>query len=454
MYGSSNVLIKDVICDNHYRNGISPINFKDVTIENCAMINTWGHPGGPCVGVDFEPDYAYDSQINGKMINCYLANNSGGEIQFFFRPMDGSSAPVDIQIKHCFISGRGSNAGVWLGTVKDGVKGAVSFEDCITESASQYGGLCSWGKSANSYLAKFTNCQWQNSTPAIGFLSGGVQGGLNFVNCTINEPNNVSVVRINTSSGAASPANISGNIKVNCPYGALSNLGGGNNVTLQLTANKSAPPKIALVKPDKGIPAKVIQYTAGELINISAGAYDPDIGFTDGAGIIKVDFTLWRGDAPVASYSDVAAPYAWPVTTTTKCPRGIYMIRITAYSSDGSFTVAVVPIYIFNTVDGTGPYITGSGIDLNHETLNIIPGKDFLIRNTSQGFMIYSPFATDSRITITDSFGRQVALEQTAKGKLWSNILTPNKFSNNVYFVQTIDKKGNNSIFKKMIIAR
>jgi hypothetical protein len=116
--------------------------------------------------------------------------------------------------------------------------------------------------------------------------------------------------------------------------------------------------------------------------------------------------------------------------------------------------VAVVPISIYSTVDGSGPYITDSGIEYNHETINIIPEKDFLVRNTSQGFMVYSPFATDSKIVISDLSGRQVTLAQTARGQLWNKVSTQSKLSNSVYFVQVTDSKGNNSFVKKTMIAK
>jgi hypothetical protein len=468
IYGASNILIKDVICDNNYRQGMSVEDNANVIIENCVMINTGQSgkfPNGPWAGIDFEPFLPDENKMtNIKITNCYTGNNFGGGIEMALGQLNSASTPVDIQIKQCYVYD-----GITDVICNDNrVKGTVSYEDCITECQINLGfldvnpnkfGYYSRGKSGiNSYLTKFTNCQWQNCNPAIGFLvysAATALGGLQFVNCTINEPNNASVIR----RGEAAVANITGNIKVNCPYGAMSALGAGTNVTLQCTTGiKSNPPKIALVKPDKGVPAKVINYTAGEAINISAAAYDPDIGFTDGSGIKKVDFALCRSNnavgAAVASSSDILAPFAWPITTSTKCPRGIYMIRITAYSTDGSYTVAAVPIYIYNTVDGTGPYVTGSGIEFNHEAINFIPEKYFLVRTAFQGFRVYSPFSTDSKITISDLSGRQVTLAQTVKAKSWNNISTKNKLSKSVYFIKTSDEKGNSSIVKKAMIAK
>jgi hypothetical protein len=387
------------------------------------------------------------------MLNCYFGNNKGGGIKVFYSFLDYTAPAVSVDIKHCFMSD-----GLSVCETKNGgVKGTVSFEDCIVDGveSSADGALVARGKLAKSFLAKFTTCLVQNANPAIGIMPGWptwgntyLVGEMQFNNCTINEPDNQPTIK-----RSVNVANITGNIKVNCPYGAQSNLAG-TNVAVQLTEIKSKPPVVTSVIPDKGNPAKVTHFTAGKAISISAVAYDPDNGTANGAGISKVDFALWRSDngvgSAIASYSDVSAPYAWPVTLSVKWPRGIYLIRITAYSNDGSFTVAVVPIYVYNTMDGT----PGTEIETDYETYNNIPEPDFLFRNTSQGFMVYSPFATDSRIVISDLSGRQVALEQIAKGKTWNNIGGQNKLSNSVYFIQTTDRKGNNSFVKKVMIVK
>jgi hypothetical protein len=466
MGNSSNVLIKDVIGDGHFRNAISPISFKGVTIENGVFINTDGNDHGPWAAIDFEPNVPGDFQVNGKVNNCYMENNRGGGALLAFDFFNSTSPTVSVDVKNCFIShNREGNSGIVFAGKNPGLTGMVSVENCILQNTGKWGAILFAGKPANSYLAKITGCLWQycNPGPSIGLMAGGsnVIGGAQFVTCTVNEPEGEIVVgRIsyNGSSTTFGVANVTGNITVNSSYGAKSQLGNGTNVTLQLTEKKSNPPKITLVKPDKGTPAKVTNFTAGNTIGISAAAYDPDNGFTDGAGIARVNFALWRSNndvgSAVASYSDVSAPYAWPITLSAKCPRGIYIIRITAYSNDGSFSEVAVPISIFNTIDGSGPYITGSGIEPGHESVNFLPEQDFIVRTASSGFMVYSPFSTDSRIVISDLSGRQVTLAQTVKAKSWNNIGAQNKLSNTVYFVRIIDSKGNNNMVKRAVIAR
>jgi hypothetical protein len=105
-------------------------------------------------------------------------------------------------------------------------------------------------------------------------------------------------------------------------------------------------------------------------------------------------------------------------------------------------------------MDGVGPYVNATGIEPSYEAVNFIPQQDFIVRAASQGFMVYSPFSTDSRIVISDLSGRQVTLAQTVKAKSWNNIGVQNKLSNSVYFIQTTDGKGNNNIVKKVMIAK
>jgi hypothetical protein len=464
-YGASNVLVKDVICDNIYRQGMSPCDVTNLTIENCVLINTKGAPDGPWAGIDFEPWYPYMKLVNIKMTNCYTGNNNGGGI-IFSGSLDNTSAPVTMELRHNFISEKNAS-GIRFYRVVDGLRGSVSFDDCIVESGSSGGGLNVLSKASGSYQAKFTSCLWQFCNPAIKLYGGyatPLMGNLNFVNSTINEPDFQFTFHRDFSGGVFGIKDVTGNIKINSPFGIqTASIGSGTNVTLKATEQKSKPPIVESVKPDKGEPVKVTDYSAGSAINVSAAAYDPDIGKTDGDGMKQVDFALWRGNGTVANFSDMSAPFAWPVTSTitAKCG-GIYLIRITAYSNDGSFTVAVVPINIYNPAgpgaDGTGvpvpPIIIPPLIQDRYETFNMTSEKDFLVRNTLKGFLVYSPFATDSRIVISDLSGRQVTLAQTAKGKSWNNIVTHKKLSNSVYFIRTIDEKGNNSIGKKAMIAK
>ena len=53
---NQNVMIKDVIIDNAYRNGISVISAEHVLIDNAVIVNTGGT--APQAGIDIEPNFA------------------------------------------------------------------------------------------------------------------------------------------------------------------------------------------------------------------------------------------------------------------------------------------------------------------------------------------------------------------------------------------------------------
>jgi hypothetical protein len=107
-------------------------------------------------------------------------------------------------------------------------------------------------------------------------------------------------------------------------------------------------------------PAKLSVFGWGNTINVSAEAYDPDIGVINGAGITRVDFALWRGDAAVATISDASAPFEGKFDKTTGYEQGIYLARITAYSQDGSKTVDVAPISVLGTPNSSGLTFTSA----------------------------------------------------------------------------------------------
>jgi hypothetical protein len=59
------VVIRDVICDRNYRQGISVISAENLLIERCVLKGTAGTP--PAAGIDFEPNRA-----NERLVNCVM----------------------------------------------------------------------------------------------------------------------------------------------------------------------------------------------------------------------------------------------------------------------------------------------------------------------------------------------------------------------------------------------
>jgi hypothetical protein len=93
---SQDVLIKDVVLDNNYRQGISVISARNLTIDNAVIINTNGT--APQAGIDFEPNYSDQVLQNITVKNSIINTNGSHGILFATGNMaDPSQADATIQ---------------------------------------------------------------------------------------------------------------------------------------------------------------------------------------------------------------------------------------------------------------------------------------------------------------------------------------------------------------------
>lgn len=99
-----NVVIRDVICDDNYRQGISVISAENVLCERVVMKNTGGT--NPRAGIDFEPNRNTEKIVNFVMRDCVATDNEGAAYVFYLPNLDASSAPVSVTLDHCVAAGR------------------------------------------------------------------------------------------------------------------------------------------------------------------------------------------------------------------------------------------------------------------------------------------------------------------------------------------------------------
>ena len=99
---NSNVVFRDLFCENNYRQGISVASVENLLIENCIIRHTWGT--APQCGIDFEPNYDYDKMINCVVRNCVLeGNHVAGLLLNMFSYVDTDA--VTGSAEHCTIIG-------------------------------------------------------------------------------------------------------------------------------------------------------------------------------------------------------------------------------------------------------------------------------------------------------------------------------------------------------------
>ena len=130
---SKDVLIENVICENHYRQGMSVISAENLTVRNCRFNDTVGTP--PACGVDIEPNRASDRLVNILLENCDFSRNDMSGIFFHLAQMDmEKSLPVSIMVRNCrFENNRGG-----LGTNIGNVSGEITVDGCtFTENGGE-----------------------------------------------------------------------------------------------------------------------------------------------------------------------------------------------------------------------------------------------------------------------------------------------------------------------------
>ena len=130
LLGVRGCVIRDVICDHNYRQGISVIAAEDLLIENCTLSNTKGTP--PAAGIDFEPNRMSEPLVNCVMRNCTISGNEGTGIEIALAYLNGKSRDVSFLFENCRVLG--NQRGVRLGTENpplNAIKGVLEMRNCL-----------------------------------------------------------------------------------------------------------------------------------------------------------------------------------------------------------------------------------------------------------------------------------------------------------------------------------
>jgi hypothetical protein len=156
------VVIRDVICDRNYRQGISVISAENLLIERCLLKGTAGTP--PAAGIDFEPNAANERLVNCVLRDCTIEDNQGYALHVYAPNLDRTSPPLSIRVENCVT--RGTNARSASIVVSSGPKGPVTG------------------------LIELINCRFEDvGTTAVTIASTTPRGvRLRMVNCTLADP--------------------------------------------------------------------------------------------------------------------------------------------------------------------------------------------------------------------------------------------------------------------------
>ena len=113
---SSNVLIENVISENHHRQGCSIISAEHLKIRKCIFRDTRGTP--PAAGIDLEPNNTSQKLVDCVIEDCKFVGNAGGG---FGAGINYTlSAPVSITFRNCIVEENPTTAiSIWVGGSKE-----------------------------------------------------------------------------------------------------------------------------------------------------------------------------------------------------------------------------------------------------------------------------------------------------------------------------------------------
>ncbi|MBI5831993.1 MAG: right-handed parallel beta-helix repeat-containing protein, partial [Armatimonadetes bacterium] len=152
------VLIRDVVCERHYRQGISVICAEDLTIEDTVLRDTAGT--APMAGIDFEPNRPDERLANCVMRGCTIEGNAGCGIAMYLVPLTGKSPPVTMRFERCITRGNSSAVALYTtnGHADGDPTGSIEFDRCQFIRPEREG-LTITDKPADGIQVRFVDCE-------------------------------------------------------------------------------------------------------------------------------------------------------------------------------------------------------------------------------------------------------------------------------------------------------
>ena len=247
---SKDIHLKDVVCENNYRQGISVISVDGLLVEDSQFNNTWGTP--PSSGVDLEPDSAHELMQSVVFRNCSFKDNYGDGVEIFLANLRSNPPPVSILFDRCNIT---SKRGPGLRVTRiadDGPEGLVEFRNCNVEGTEAYG-IKVRDVSADRARLRFVECVVRDAardrqfadmwTPVALEASQSDRqkkfGGVDFVNCTVEDERARPAILAKAETGLF---NVTGDITVRSRHPVKADLGTKlDGVTLNVRTAELSP---------------------------------------------------------------------------------------------------------------------------------------------------------------------------------------------------------------------
>ncbi|MFP4502619.1 MAG: right-handed parallel beta-helix repeat-containing protein [Candidatus Hydrogenedentota bacterium] len=227
-----NVTVKNVVCHDHHRQGMSVITARDLLIEDCILSDTDGT--APEAGIDVEPNRASEKLENVRIEDCIFRNNTGAAMQVYVKPLSVETAPIEVTFARCHVENN-RGPGIRVGAVPAGTRGYIRYEDCTIENTQRQGAYI-YDKAADGARVTIATCSFAN----VGAASDSViplhlvvrrteiaptLGGVAFENVRIYDDAARHAIKVVGKPDTPAPRAITGDISVCNPEGVSTDLG-------------------------------------------------------------------------------------------------------------------------------------------------------------------------------------------------------------------------------------
>lgn len=132
--GAQNVLLDNLVCKDHNRQGISVTDARGLVVRHCVFDDTYGAP--PQCGIDIEPNRESNQATDIIFEDCTFNGNASHGFDMYFGAFTAKTYPVSVVYRRCVArNNRGCGISFMTGAPKSimekgHVRGSVRFEDC------------------------------------------------------------------------------------------------------------------------------------------------------------------------------------------------------------------------------------------------------------------------------------------------------------------------------------
>jgi hypothetical protein len=208
------ILVRDCVCDQNYRQGMSVSTVDGMRIANCVFSNTDGTR--PKAGLDLEPDNSRDLLANIVVEDCVAEGNRGSGFAVQLSRLTAESRPVSVLFERCQV--RSSYGPSLRAHVGQGLRGSVEFRNCVCLQTTYPGLFVQWNKPSQTML-RFVECRWDHvalrrTQRPLELDLVPAAGPVEFVDCHVFDQRPRPLLQLKAGEATEVVLNVQGNIRL------------------------------------------------------------------------------------------------------------------------------------------------------------------------------------------------------------------------------------------------